>query len=76
LTWLSSAAAQDETSTLEHGTRDVRPGRSQTERKQARPWRCDSTQARRKGGGGPVAGTGPNPVGWVGRRANTGAVGR
>jgi hypothetical protein len=39
--------------------------------------RFDSGEKKRgKGGGGPVAGTGLNPVGRVGRRANRGAVGR
>jgi hypothetical protein len=37
---------------LEHGTRDVRLGQSQTERKRERPWRCDSAQPRRKRGRG------------------------
>jgi hypothetical protein len=50
--WLSSAAVQDEASPLEHGMRDVRLGRSQTERKRARPWWCDSAQPRRKRGRG------------------------
>jgi hypothetical protein len=48
--WLSSAVVQAEASPLEHGTRDVWPGRSQTKRKRARPWRCDSARLRRKMG--------------------------
>jgi hypothetical protein len=51
-TWLSSAVAQDDASPLEHRTRDVRPGWSQTERKRAQPWRCDSARSRRKRGRG------------------------
>jgi hypothetical protein len=47
-TWLRSTVAQDEASPLEHGIRNVRPGRSQMERKRARPWRCNSTRPRRK----------------------------
>jgi hypothetical protein len=62
---VSSAAAQDEASPLEHGMRDVQPGWSQMERKRARPWRCDSTRLRRKKGG--RAGSGWWPRGGTAR---------